>query len=212
MLDLVFAERGKTKVTIPYCKKKLPFLRAVDNTTVGRALHEAGLKWMARRQKRWAPAESKRQRIQYSKWILSRRQSTLDKFAYTDGTTFYLARGPADKQDKKRVALGKFVWRMSTGADGLFDENISPSLYAKAQGLPVKIWGFLGNGRLEYYVLPKDTDRKGQGKTTHMTGDRYNWLVTRKFQRWREACFPDGGNVHLAQDHERCLWAAEPRA
>ena len=38
------------------------------------------------------------------------------------------------------------------GQDGLFDENVGPSLYAKAQGMPVKIWGFLGNGRLEYYI------------------------------------------------------------
>ena len=208
LVDLVFAERGKTKVTISYCKKKLRFLRTVDDTTVGRALHEAGLKWMVRRQKRWVPPDSKSARIDYSRWILSRRQSTLERFAYTDGTTFYLARGPAELQDKKRLALGRFVWRMCSGRDGLFDENISPSLYAKAQGLPVKIWGFLANGRLEYYVLPKDTSAEGQTKTMHMTGDRYNWLVTNKFKQWREACFPSGGRVQLVQDHERCLWQA----
>jgi hypothetical protein len=45
---------------------------------------------------------------------------------------------------------------MSDGKDGLWDDNISPSLYAKGQGMAVKIWGFLANGRLEYWVRPQD--------------------------------------------------------
>ena len=58
------------------------------------------------------------------------------------------------------------------GQDGLFDENVGPSLYAKAQGMPVKIWGFLGNGRLEYYVLAEDVDEKGRKRTTNMAGGK----------------------------------------
>ena len=95
---------------------------------------------------------------------------------------------------------------MANGKDGLFDSNISPSLYVKAQGLPVKIWSFFANGRLEYWVLPADDDPAKKQKTTHMNGDRYEWLVTNKFADWRRACFSDDQPVHLVQDHEKCLW------
>jgi hypothetical protein len=95
---------------------------------------------------------------------------------------------------------------MASGADGLFDDNISPSLYAKGQGKPVKIWGFLGHGRLEYYVLPLDHNPKKKMKTTHMNGDRYEGLIGAKFSAWRQACFGDHQPVHLIQDHETCLW------
>ena len=71
----------------------------------------------------------------------------------------------------------------------MFDENVGPSMYAKSQGLPVKIWGFFANGHLEYYVLPTDTNKKtaksakakakAKGKkkrlygTVNMTTNRY---------------------------------------
>ena len=38
--------------------------------------------------------------------------------------------------------------------------------------MPVKIWGFLGNGRLEYFVLAEDVDEKGRKRTTNMTGGK----------------------------------------
>ena len=60
----------------------------------------------------------------------------------------------------------KRVRRMSNGKDGLWDERVGPSLYAKAQGLPVKIGGLFANACLEHYVLPRD----GR-KTTNMNGD-----------------------------------------
>ena len=66
----------------------------------------------------------------------------LKRFAYTDGTVFYLARSEAELEDKTRLCLGPYVWRMANGKDGLWDANVGPSLYAKAQGKPVKIWGF----------------------------------------------------------------------
>ena len=58
---------------------------------------------------------------------------------------------------------------MSSGKDGLHGDNIGGSLYAKAQGKPVKIWGFFGNGRLEYHVQPEETDGRGRKKTSNMT-------------------------------------------
>ena len=61
--------------------------------------------------------------------------------AFVDGTTFYLVRTDAEEQEQKRQRLGPFVWRMSTGADGLFSDNVGPSLYAASQGKHV---GFPG--------------------------------------------------------------------
>ena len=201
LVDLVFAERGKAKVTIPYCKKRLLFLREVNRKTVERALQDAGLQWLRRRIKTALPRSHKPARLEYANWLLTRSHATLRRFAYTDGTTFYLARGATEHEDKKRVALGRSVWRMANGKDGIWDANVGPSLYAKAQGRPFKIWGFSANGRLEYYLLPKDGE-----KTTHMTGDRYAWLISVHFANWPRACFDDDDCVHLVQDHERCLW------
>lgn len=206
LIDLVFQERGRATVTVKYCKKKLVFLRPLNKSTVCRYLHEAGLAWLTRRLKTAVPKEHKLARIEYCKWILSRQQRTLTRFAYTDGTSFYLARGPAEFDSKQRATLGKFVWRMSTGKDGLHGDNVGGSLYAKAQGKPVKIWGFFCYGRLEYYVLPEDVDEKGKKKTTNMNRWTYNWLIESKFETWRRNCIGDDRPVHLVQDHERCLW------
>ena len=202
LVRLVFKMRGKTKVTIPYCQKKLPFLRRVDATTAARALKRAGLAWLTRRLKSWVPNDHKEARMEYSRKLKARHEATMHRFAFTDGTTFYLARCDDEQEDKLRRALGRMVWRMASGKDGLWDANVGASLYAKAQGLPVKIWGFLANGRLEYFVLPAD----GPKKTTHMNGERYNDLVQSKFAAWRRQCFHDGKTAYLIQDHERCLW------
>ena len=43
LLDLVFAERGRAKVTVQFCKRRLKFLRRVSRQTVERALQQAGL-------------------------------------------------------------------------------------------------------------------------------------------------------------------------
>ena len=51
LLDLLFKERGRCKVTVAYCKKRLACLRRVNDTTVTRALHRAGLRWLQRRMK-----------------------------------------------------------------------------------------------------------------------------------------------------------------
>ena len=203
LVDLVFAERGKAKVTVKFCKKRLRFLRSVGRHTVERELQDAGLRWLRRRGKTLVPRPVKLLRVQYAESLKRKWQCVLDRYAYTDGTTFYLARSSVQHEDKKRLALGKHVWRMANGKDGLWDDNVGPSLYAKAQGLPVKVWGFFGNGQLHYHVLPRDGSR-----TTHMNGDRYHHLISHRFAEWRRACFGDDANVHLVQDHEKCLWQA----
>jgi len=203
-VKLVFDERGSAKVTVPYCRKRLPFLRRVSEQTVRNVLHRAGLAWLRRRRKSAVPPAWKAKRIQYCKWLQTLPKRHLRRFAYTDGTTFYLARSPVDFDGKQRAGLGPGVWRMSSGKDGLWDANIGPSLYAKSQGLPVKIWGLFANGRLEYWVLPRD----GQ-KTTNMNTETYCTLVNGKFKEWREMCFGDTRRCYLVQDHEKCLWADE---
>ena len=200
---LVFRERGKAVVTAPYCMKRLPFLRKVTKQTVRNALHNAGLAWLRRRQKAAVPKRHLEQRKQYCSWVLRQRPAFLKHFAYTDGTTFYLARGPAEQEGKQRAALGTRVYRMANGKDGLWDENVGPSLYAKAQGTPVKIWGLFADGVLHYYVMPSDKKRK----TTNMNATRYEHLVQTKFAKWRKQIFRSKNvRPHLVQDHERCLW------
>eukprot|EP00973_Karenia_brevis_P009074 1227904-Karenia_brevis.AAC.1 len=74
VVRLVFKWRGKSKVTVAFCKKRLSFLRKVGNTTVENALHEAGLKYLTRRMKSWVPKESKEESIKYCEWVLGRQQ------------------------------------------------------------------------------------------------------------------------------------------
>ena len=132
LVQLVFRERGKARVTIAYSKRRLKFLRRLNNTTIARYLHEAGLQWLTRRAKSWVPGAHKEQRLTYAGNVVKKHQATLARQAYTDGTSFYLARCAAEHGDKQRAALGRFVWRRANGSDGLFDSNVGPSLYAKA--------------------------------------------------------------------------------
>jgi len=203
LVQFLVTKRGTMRVTAAVCKRFVPSARKVSNKTVVRTLKAAGLAHLPRRKKRSVPKEWREKRVQFCNWILSRRASFLKRFAYSDGTTFYLARGAAEQGDKKRAALGPKVWRMSDGKDGLWDENVGPSCYAKSQGQPVKLWGFLANGKLHIHVLAPDGAR-----TTHMNAGRYERLVSEKFSEWRQDCFGDGGRIHLIQDHEKCLWKA----
>jgi hypothetical protein len=222
---VVFDHNAEACVTTRFIRRKLKYLRHVSRWCISRALEVAGLAWLSRRLKRVLTKPHRDIRVAYAKWIKEKRQDYLDRFGYTDGTTIYLARTETELQDKKRAALGKFCWRMASGKDGLKGANVGPSMYAKAQGLPVKIWGLLANGRLEYFVLPKDqlgqaksakvkakARAKAKGKpkrltgTTNMTIARYVDLVNSKFRSWRKSCFKDDGVVHLVQDGEWCLW------
>ena len=99
--------------------------------------------------------------------MLGPRSSAVSSVGSACGCAWYLARSEAELGDKNRAALGKMVWRMANGKDGLLDDNVGPSLYAKAQGNPVKIWGFLANGRLEYWVLPEDYSADCMGSLLH---------------------------------------------
>ena len=201
-------EVGVAVLTVKLCQKRLTFLRRLSKEGVRRALKRLGLAWRLRRCKRAVLKKHKPERISYCKWVLAQPQRDLNRWAYVDGTTFFLARDESQLEDKQRASLGKFVWRMANGQDSLDDKNVGPSVYAKAQGLPIKIWGFFCDGRLEYMVLPKDYTDKGKLITTHMTGERYHDFVTKNFQGWRKACL-SRGRVFVAKDFEAFLRSPE---
>ena len=224
LYNLVLKNRGSAVVTVKFCQKALPALRKVSATTVSRALHDAGLAWLRRRRKQWVPKEHKEARKKYAKWLLGKNLQTFKKFAFVDGTTFYLARTDDEAAQQERRRLGAHVWRMSTGKDGLFDDNVGPSLYAASQGRPVKVWGYFANGKLQYHVLPlvqkkpkkgakkvaaKKKKAKKEKTTSNMNGARYQKMAKDLFPRWATKCWGRAkpARVLLVQDHERCLWA-----
>ena len=201
ILRLVFKHRGKSKVTARFIRKVVPAARAVSMRTLRRRLGEAGLAWLRRRRKTVVSAERKTARVAFADWVLARTAATLERWAYTDGTVFYLARSASEKLSSKRGALGRFVWRQASGADALYEDCVGPSAYWKAQGTPVRIWGLLAAGVLMIYVLPD-----GQA----MNQWWYTWLINTMFKRWLEKAFGHA-DAFIVQDHERCLWCSEPR-
>ena len=108
--------------------------------------------------------------------------------------------------------------------------GVTPFTSHPWKGAPVKIWGFFGNGKLQYYVLPKAKPKKKkkakqngamrrrrgmavrkrtkETRTTHMNQQRYQAMVKTHVKSWVSACWGRGKpqTVHLVQDHERCLW------
>ena len=129
-------------------------------------------------------------------------QAYLNKFAYTDGTTFFLPRDDVQQKDKHRAAIGRKVWRRTSGEDSLEDKNVGPSTYAKAQGSPVKIWGLWGDGHLEYMLLP-EVQNKGKMRSANMTGDRYEDMVEKYFPVWKKKMFPRMGGTQIPLVKER---------
>ena len=203
LYKLVVEERGGARVTIAYCQKVRKQFRAYNRWVLGRALHRAGLRWLRRRVKSWVPTSKRPARIRYANWLLRQPKRLFRQFCYIDGTTFYLARtdDEADIQGQRR--LGSHVWRMSSGKDGLYSDNVGPSLYASSQGRPVKVWGMLANGLVSYHVLPADGER-----TMHMNGPRYRALLKSHTTAWLRRSY--GARVprtrYLVHDHERCLY------
>jgi transposase len=158
---------------------------------------------LRRRLKRFVPIAHRASRCSYARWLRRLAEKLIRRFAFVDGTSYYLARGDAEATDKDRLRLGKFVWRGSTAKEGLFHDNVGPSLYAAKQGQPVKVWGFLANGHLCIHVLPLADD----GRSTHMNGKTYRDVLDSKAADWKRSCWPSRcpRRITLIQDHERCL-------
>ena len=76
------------------------------------------------------------------------------------------------------------------GSDALQDQNVGASSYAKAQGQPVKIWGLLGNGHLEYFLLPELVDIRGRKRTANMNGTGMSRCSNAALRHGGRVCFP----------------------
>ena len=202
IMQCVFRNRGRAVVTADYIRKRVKGARNLSKRTIQRRLSEAGLAWLRRRRKNIIIKEHRLARVSFSKWVLERTVTTLHRWAYSDGTTFYLARSQVQLADKVRAALGPMVWRRADGSDGLYEECIGPSQYWKAQGTAVRVWGLLVNGILFITVLVA-------GET--MNRHRYAWVVAQKFPMWIAEALGRKAHAFLVQDHERCLWTEEPR-
>ena len=137
----VLKERGKQKVTVAKIKKEFPHLRKVSDSLVEERLAEADLVFLRRRNKCRVGSQYLDERLAYCESVKRKHQSTLNKWAYTDGTLFYLDRSTAEAEDSKRRTLGTHVWRRSENKDAMHQDCLGPSSYSKGQGIPVKVWG-----------------------------------------------------------------------
>jgi hypothetical protein len=198
---LVFQKRGSIKVTAKVVRKLVVGASKLSLRSIQRRISEAGLAYLRRRRKHLVSPAHKQERLEWVAWVYLLPAAMLARWAYTDGTSFYLARTQDEHGDKKRLALGTHVWRAANGHDALYEDCVGPSCYAKAQGKCVRIWGLLFAGILCIFVLP---DREA------MNTAWYTWLIEHKFRNWLDAAFARTTKVFLVQDHERCLWAEEP--
>ena len=197
VLKVLMRDVGKFVVTARYVKKKLLGMRLIPDKTIQRTFDRLGYAYRDRRRKAIIDDVYKPARCTYAHWLLKQDQAFLNTFCYTDGTTFFLAADSAQYTDKTQAALGRKVWRLKDGSDALEDKNVGPSSYAKAQGQPVKIWGLLGNGHLEYFLLPEVIDHRGRKRSANMNGDRYEQMAKRSFKAWKKKLFPRAGSTKL---------------
>jgi hypothetical protein len=202
IVKLVFKNRGRAKVTVDYVMKKIPSLRKLSRRTVSRRISDAGLAWLRRRRKSLVPAAHKEARKAFSEWVLSRTSATLQRWVYSDGCSFYLAKCASQKESTLRGALGTHVWRMADGSDALYEDVVGPSVYWKAQGTCVRIWGLLVAGFLFVTVLPAGVP---------MNRWEYVKIVAKCFPHWARKVLGRKCKPILIQDHERALWTDEAR-
>ena len=190
VIQYLLKQRGKQKVTVSKLKRKFVFLKKLSDSLVEDRLHEEDLKWLRRRSKSIVTKAYLQPRLDYCRALKNKHQSTLQKWCYTDGTTFFLDRDDDEHEHSQRRALGTHVWRRSDNKDSTFQECMGPSSYSKGQGVPVRVWGFLAMGVLHIEILEPDEV---------MNSDLYAELVEDKFEKWAGDC------EFLVCDYERCL-------
>ena len=86
----VLKERGNRKTTVSSVKRQFPELRHVSNALIEDRLHDADLGWLPRRKKSRVSSIYLEPRIQYCRMVLRMQQKLLDKWAYVDGTVYFL--------------------------------------------------------------------------------------------------------------------------
>ena len=135
----VFDSRGRHKVTVAFLRKMLPWTKVFSNSLLEDRLHEAGLKWMRRRDKMTVTTAYLAPRIAYSEKILHKHKSAVNSWDYTDGCSFFLDRTEEESEHSHLAALGSYVWRRTAFRDAMYQECLGPSSYNKAQGIPVRV-------------------------------------------------------------------------
>ena len=195
--DEVIRSRGHARVTVAYLKKKYQVLRPFSDHLVESRLHDAGLAYLRRRRKTLVAKKFKKDRHAFAARVQRMHIATLARWAYCDGTVFYLDRDDVDHESTTRAALGRFVWRRADRADAMYHDCVGPSGYNKAQGRPVRVWGLLSQGKLHVTVLPVGVA---------MNRWWYAWVIKKYFPMWLN------GADQIVQDYERCLRCEEPLA
>ena len=188
--------RGKKKVTVPYLKKKFLWARKLGDSAVAERLHEAGLVWLRRRRETLVASAYLPGRVAYCNIVKHKHQATLDKWAFSDGTVFYLDRTEEENEQTQRAALGLMVWRRADRTDAVYADCVGPSTYKKAQGIPIRVWGLLALGVLHIQVLEW---------YEVMNKELYSELIDEKFADWLGSC------EYIVQDFESCLRSTEAR-
>jgi hypothetical protein len=190
IVGAMYKYRGEQKVSVAWLKKRYLWARDLSDTALAERLRDAGYEYLRRRRKFLVEQTYIQERLEYCGSVKRKRQATLDNWAYTDGTVFYLDRTADENEHTQRAALGCMVWRKADGTDALYADCVGPSIYKKAQGHPVRVWGVLANGKLHIEVLE-------QGDV--MNKDLYSDLIDEKFPDWLDGC------EYIAQDFESCL-------
>ena len=90
----ILKHRGQQKVTVSLLKQVLPWLREFSNSLVDERIQESELKWLRRRRKSKVSPVYLEPRVHYCKSVKRKHQATLNLWAYTDGTLYYLVAAP----------------------------------------------------------------------------------------------------------------------
>ena len=194
IIRYLLKQRGKENMTVNKLKKAFLFLRKLSNTLVEDRCFEAHLKYMRRPNKSIVTKAYLADRVTYSHGVKRKRQETLEKWAYVDGTTFYLDRTEDELEHTQRRALGTMVWRRSDNKDAKYQDVLGPSSYNKGQGKPVRVWGMLACGGLHIHVVE-------EGEV--MNQMLYVELIEDHFTDWCGDC------EYLVCDYERFLRSDE---
>ena len=190
LVAMLIKTRGQKRVTVAFLRTCFRWTQGLGDTLLEERLHEAGLVYLRRVRKTLVAPSHLEARVRYCHLVVRMHQSTLDKWAYSDGTVFYLDRTELENVDRRRAALGSYVWRRADRLDALYSDCVGPSCYRKAQGEPVRVWGLLAAGKLNIRVL-----EKGEVMDRYL----YQEIVEDNFPNWLAGC------EYLVQDFERCL-------
>ena len=92
LVKKVFEKRGRRKATVAYLRSIFDWTDDLSDSTLEQRLHDAGMKWLRRRRKTLVAKKYIAERIAYCMKVLATKQSELNRWAFSDGTVFYLGR------------------------------------------------------------------------------------------------------------------------